>query len=252
MSEIIPKKNSKSLLPPFSNYIFLKQHNFSFFLLIFIVLGSYACNKSEDANLYTITILKDGTPVADHFVSINDLRFSSSGISDGHTDQNGKVKLDLNDWVIDEEMEENLSILAVDRMGCGYTKFDLSQFSYTIDISTEEQVTIEIISPDLQNQKFQPNTEIPIKIRMHSNLLPFRTKLSSVAALNGKLNAPEFEGLSIENYDGLELQDLIDSEGIAEFSYFTTEGENGFFIRYNNNVHGESASPVELFSINME
>ena len=127
----------------------------------------------------------------------------------------------------------------------------MSQTNYTIDISTEEEVSIEIISPDLENQQFEPNTEIPIKLRMHSNLLPFRMKLSTVSALNGKLNAPQYKGKNPDNYDNLDLQDLLDSDGIAEFSYFTTAGENGIFIQGTNNVHGESASPVELFRINV-
>lgn len=227
------------------------KNHFFYLVLFFLTIGFTACKKNADTT-YTVLVLQDGLPIKDQFVGIRDLRFGGGSVAEGQTNQNGTAILDIGDWVISDDMEANMVVLTVDKKGCGYTIFDLSQRDYSINVSTEETVTIEVLSPDLNNQKFTPNTEIPIKMQLHSNLLPFKAKISSVSALNGKVNSELYKNESLDNYDSFELQELMDRDGIVEFSYFTTEGENGFWIRYHNNVHGESASPLEFFEIKME
>lgn len=220
--------------------------NIKSLFFLFLIIGLFSCTKEEN-NQLSVNVTLDGKPINNHFVSLINFK-SPAPIAEGRTDADGQVILDTEDYVfLDGELEE-LLLLSVDKEGCGYTLFQGFDQSYSINLATEEKINIEILAPDLENTTFSVGETIRVKMKLESNYHPFTIKIGEVEAKRGILN----NDLIVQR---LLLKDLfLDRSGNLEFDYTTVEGENGFFISYNKDLHGTGASDlaVRAFDIKVE
>lgn len=224
----------------------MNSSTYKIFLLVFTIIGLFSCNKGENNSL-SVTITKNGIPVERQFVSLINFQ-SPAPIAEGSTNAEGKIILDTEDYVFLEGELEELVILSVDTEGCGYTLFNGFNTDYVIELSTEEEVKMEVLSPNIENETFTVGETIRIKMNLDSNHHPVTLKVGSIEAKGGELleNSPT---------QRLQLKDqFINRTGDLEFDYKTVAGENGFFISYNTDLHGSGTSElvVKEFKINVE
>lgn len=214
------------------------------FLLAFTIIGLLSCNK-EIGEKISVTVNKNGTPVEGQFVSLVNYE-SPDPIAEGHTNAEGKVILDTEDYVFSEEESSKLVLLSADTAGCGYIFVENFSADYFIDLYTEEEVKLEVLSPDIEKETFAIGETIQIKMSLLSNYHPFVLKVGTVEAKGGEL----VEDLTTQR---LQLKDLFfNRTGDLEFEYKTVAGENGFFISYNTELHGAGELVVSEFDIKVE
>lgn len=194
------------------------MRNFLYLLVVSIFVLS--CNR-ENSDVVRVQVLNDGEPVTNHFVN-----FSAGNPSIGdYTNGDGIATIDLNGAVIDFPESYLLFCLKPS----GYTRFVDKETLHVIQVEKEEEIAVEVLSPDLENTTYQIGDEVDVQLKITSNYIPLVFRRIIINPITTDLQPIAY---ATENYGDNDTQPNYD--GILKFTYTvhndgdSSENTNGF------------------------